>query len=113
MDYNSIGKCFDFINLISPLQMKGWINTPDTRYINTLGYVIIPHLVDMANEKLPRTIHHYPHWNWNQKIYDNDFVDIDISIKNKFDNLKIIKEVEFKKSIVLNKYNYDESDDFD
>lgn len=113
INYNSVGKSFDFINLVSPLQLKGWINTPDTRYINTLGYVIIPHLVDMANENLPRTIHHYPHWNWNQIISDNDFVDIDNSIKNKFNNLKIIKEVEFKKSIVLNKYNYDESDEFD
>jgi len=100
MNHNTVGKCFDFINLISPIQINGWIKKPDARYINTFGYIIMPHLVDIANEKLPRTIHHYPHWNWNKQIFDTDFYDIDNTIKNNFNNKNITNEVQFKKYIV-------------
>lgn len=100
MNPYSYGKVFDFINLISPLQINGWIRNPDSRYINTLGYIIIPHLVEIANEKIPRTIHHYPHWKWNQSISDKDFDDINRFIQNKFKNKKIISDVIFEKSLL-------------
>lgn len=110
MNCNSIGKHFDFINLISPLQINGWIRNADMKYIKTLGYIVIPHLVEIANENLPRTIHNYPHWKWNNYISEKDFKDIDDSFKTKFNNKKIISDVRFEYKITLNKYIYDNYD---
>lgn len=92
LNYDAIGKIFDFINLISPLQIHGWIENPDKRFIKTLGYIIIPHLVEIANEKYPRTIHNFPHWKWNQDINKKDYKKINKSIKNEF---------KFKEKIIL------------
>ena len=109
MNPYSYEKSFDFINLISPLQMNGLIQKPDSRYINTLGYIIIPHLVEIANEKIPRTIHHYPHWKWSESNSDKDFIKIDILIRKEFYNRKIITD-EVRYECNINKYNIDDSD---
>jgi hypothetical protein len=55
---------FDFLNIISDIQQNGWIKKPDSKYINVIGYIIMPSLVDLANEKYPRTIPSYKYWEW-------------------------------------------------
>jgi hypothetical protein len=111
MNYDSRGKRFDFINLISPLQSKGCIKEPDRRFIKTLGYIIIPHLVEIANEKYPRTIHHYPHWKWNQTIDTEDYKETNNILKKIFNDKEkvILEEVYFKNTIKTLDYdfNYD------
>ena len=50
-----------------------WITDPSIKYINTIGYLLMPNLNAFANEgkpigseyNIPRTIPHYPHYKWN------------------------------------------------
>jgi hypothetical protein len=64
---NEIGCIFDFLNIISPIQQNGWIRKPDQKYISVIGYIVMPSLVELANEVFPRTIPSYKYWDWNNE----------------------------------------------
>ena len=71
-----------FINLISPLQAMDncvWIVDPPRKIIKTVGYVVLPNLIPLANEgkfpetrtkkhtkALPRSIPSYPYYRWDK-----------------------------------------------
>ena len=71
-----------FINLISPVQAMGncrWIIDPPRNIVTTVGYIILPNLIPLANEgnlpetstkkhtkPLPRSIPSYPHYRWDK-----------------------------------------------
>jgi hypothetical protein len=60
-------KPFPFINLISALQSRGdWIIDPPSFYITVRGRVILKHLIEWANDYVPRVIPRFPHWEWSQ-----------------------------------------------
>ena len=63
-DYNLGAHAFKFINLISFEQQHGWIKKPNSVFVNTIGYVIIPDLVNLANGKYPRTMPDFPFFKW-------------------------------------------------
>jgi len=60
---------FKFINLVSPEQINGWIVKPDLAFVQTIGFVCMPGLVDLANEKYPRTIKMFQYWLWGTKSH--------------------------------------------
>ncbi len=66
-DPNEVGCCFDFLNIISPIQQNGWIKKPDQKYIDVIGYIIMPSLVELANDVFPRTIPSYKYWEWDSE----------------------------------------------
>ena len=71
-----------FINLISPTQAMNncsWIIDPPRNIVTTVGYIILPNLIPLANEgnlpetstkkhtkPLPRSIPSYPHYRWDK-----------------------------------------------
>lgn len=71
-----------FVNLISPAQAAydcGWIIDPPRNIVTTVGYIILPNLIPLANEgnlpetstkkhtkPLPRSIPSYPHYRWDK-----------------------------------------------
>lgn len=67
-NYCAHAYCFKFINLISIEQENGWIKKPNRLFIDTIGYIIIPDLVNLANTKYPRTTPHYPFFKWDLEI---------------------------------------------
>lgn len=67
-DYILEARPFKFINIISVEQQNGWIKKPNSVFVHTIGYVIIPDLVDLANEKYPRTTPHFPFFKWNLSV---------------------------------------------
>ena len=70
------------INLISPLQAtydNAWIIDPPMNIVTTIGYVVLPNLIPLANEgsfpetsvkkhtkPLPRSIPNYPYYRWDK-----------------------------------------------
>ena len=74
------GTSMRLINLISPAQAAhdcGWIIDPPSNIVTTVGYVVLPNLIPLANEgnfpetiakkhtkPLPRSIPNYPHYRW-------------------------------------------------
>ena len=70
------------INLISPVQAMNncrWIIDPPRNIVTTVGYIILPNLIPLANEgnlpetstkkhtkPLPRSIPSYPHYRWDK-----------------------------------------------
>ena len=71
-----------FVNLISPTQAMdncAWIVDPPRNIVTTIGYVVLPNLVPLANKgnypetrtkkhtkPLPRSIPSYPHYRWDK-----------------------------------------------
>jgi hypothetical protein len=76
------GTSMQFVNLISPAQASydcGWIIDPPRNIVTTVGYVVLPNLIPLANEgnlpetstkkhtkPLPRSIPSYPHYRWDK-----------------------------------------------
>ncbi len=59
---------YPFINLISLAQSSGgWIQAPSSTYVRTREKLIIKHLVELANDEVPRVVPNYPHWNWDRE----------------------------------------------
>ncbi len=65
-DYKTGSYVFPFINLISPNQQFGWIYKPDPAFVCTVGYIIMPSLVELANSKYPRTISNCQFEQWDK-----------------------------------------------
>jgi hypothetical protein len=64
---------YDFINIVSPVQADdGWIKCPDQSIIKTIYFLQMPGLVDLANDKYPRSIPRYPYWEWLKPFAEND-----------------------------------------
>ena len=62
-----VNKIYDFINIVSPIQVKdGWIIRPDS-VINTTKFLVMPSLVELANNKYPRSIPMHQYWKWTEK----------------------------------------------
>lgn len=81
---------FNFINIIDNKQniidnkkKKIYINDPDKKYINTIGYLIMPNLIAFANEgkpidseyKIPRTVPNYPHFKWHTSLDNSKLIE--------------------------------------
>lgn len=96
-DYLINVHAFNFINLISIEQQNGWIKKPNRAFVNTIGYVIIPDLVDFANEKYPRTTNYFPYFKWEIQP------DLLVDNSNK-ENYKTISKI-IDQHIELNQYN--------
>jgi hypothetical protein len=56
---------YDFINVVSSVQAYGdWIMRPNTSVIHTDKFLLMPSLVELANDKYPRSIPSYQYWKW-------------------------------------------------
>ncbi len=73
---------FDFLNIIANIQENGWIKKPNYKYINVIGYILMPSLVDLANEKYPRTIPSYKYWEWDSPPDYKSIKESECEIKN-------------------------------
>ena len=72
---NDSNRQFNFINIVDNNQYPSWIKDPSSKYITTIGYLLMPNLIAFANEGkpigseyiIPRTVPNYPHFKWNTK----------------------------------------------
>ncbi len=70
-DFYQGSRSLPFINIISPVQKNGWIHRPDPAFVHTIGFILMPSLVALANSKYPRTIPHFQFSHWDKIIGDN------------------------------------------
>jgi hypothetical protein len=84
-------KSFKFINLISTEQLNGWICCPDFTFVKTIGYIVMPSLVNLANSVYPRTIIHYAYFEWDilgpELINNSEYQDNYLALGEKIDKL--------------------------
>ncbi len=67
---------YDFMNIVSPEQIKEKkIIKPQLHTINTIGYLIMPSLMNLANEKYPRSSPMYEYYKWENRPDYSEVID--------------------------------------